>query len=205
MPEQQESHKKIRRSRTAAREAVLSALYEIEVAKIEVEEALNDVLSREIYAPEAAHFITSTVRGIYSHLEEIDQRIVPFLAPGWSFSRLAVIDRNVLRMACYELFCTKDIPPKATINEAVNLTRRFSTLESCNFVNGVLGHLLQSSPKSVWEASQSEISYEGEHPEDAEILSGEPDSEVEVIQEGSEEHQKLKKIGQWVLKSEIEE
>ena len=187
---------KLIRSRTAAREAVLSVLYEIEVGHTAPKKALEDILSRETYASEAEAFIRLLINGVEKHLEMLDQKIAQFLAPGWTYDRLSVIDRNALRIASFELFFLEKIPPKSSINEAVTLSKKFGSVENSRFVNGVLGRLLEASPKARWNPALAE-----EEEQVQEKITGEPE-ETLTIQEGSEEHQEFQKIEKWALKSD---
>ena len=82
-------------------------------------------------------FALHLVRGTAEHQEEID-RVIRAVAQNWEIARMAVIDRNVLRMATYELLHCADIPPKVSINEAIELGKRYSTQNSGGFINGVL-------------------------------------------------------------------
>src|SRR5262245_41867029 len=85
----------------------------------------------------AREFATQLVNGVVEHREELDQ-VIRGVAQNWEIARMAVIDRNVLRMAAFELFHCPDIPPKVAINEAIELGKRFSTQNSGAFVNGIL-------------------------------------------------------------------
>ncbi len=80
---------------------------------------------------------TEIVTGVSTHLDELDDHIVE-CANGWTLARMPIIDRNVLRMAVYELSYSRDVPVAVVINEAVELAKTFSTDDSGRFVNGVL-------------------------------------------------------------------
>lgn len=82
-------------------------------------------------------FAEPLIRGTLEHLAELDARIQS-CAKNWDLSRMAVVDRNVLRLAVYEMFHRDDIPPVVSINEAVDIAKKFSTDESGRFVNGIL-------------------------------------------------------------------
>ena len=77
------------------------------------------------------------ISGVEAHLEAIDAKISQY-ATNWQLKRMAVIDRNILRLGTYELLYADDIPPKVTINEAVELAKKYGDLESGKFVNGIL-------------------------------------------------------------------
>ena len=128
------------RKRTRAREFVLQILYQFEINPRPVEEILRSFWTDTEEAdltPDMRKFTESIVQGTLGHLEEID-KVVDQYADNWAIKRMAVIDRNILRFATFELLFAADIPPKVTINEAVNLAKKFSQEESGKFVNGVL-------------------------------------------------------------------
>ncbi len=82
-------------------------------------------------------FTQRLVDGVAANVEAIDAKISHYAA-NWQIKRMAVIDRNILRLGVYELLHTSDIPPKVTINEAVELAKKYGDLESGKFVNGIL-------------------------------------------------------------------
>lgn len=110
---------------------------------------LNDELGTEDFEsffslrrakPSAKEFAMALIRGVLAHHAEIDARITPKLE-NFEFKRLAVVDRNILRLAVYEMFHTEDVPPIVCINEAVEIAKRFGSEDSGRFVNGVLDKL----------------------------------------------------------------
>jgi transcription antitermination protein NusB len=82
-------------------------------------------------------FAENLVKGVLEHRNELDEQIKKY-AQNWDLHRMAVVDRNVLRLAIYEMMFREDIPPIVSINEAVDIAKRFSTEESGKFVNGIL-------------------------------------------------------------------
>jgi N utilization substance protein B len=82
-------------------------------------------------------FAEPLIRGTLGHVSEIDEQIKKY-ARNWDLHRMAVVDRNVLRLAIFEMLHREDIPPVVSINEAVDIAKRFSTEESGKFVNGIL-------------------------------------------------------------------
>ncbi|MBR6464258.1 MAG: transcription antitermination factor NusB [Verrucomicrobia bacterium] len=85
----------------------------------------------------AKDFAEALCRGVLEHLKELDETIVKY-AKNWDLHRMAVIDKNILRLAIYEIMFRDDIPPVVSINEAVDIAKRYSTEESGKFVNGIL-------------------------------------------------------------------
>lgn len=118
-------------TRREARERALSLLYEAEVKDITPVALLGELP----VAPE--RFVAELVTGVHEHLDRIDDLIGRF-AIGWPTERMPALDRNILRMATFELLGRPEIPIGAVLSEAVELAKRFSTDESGRFVNGVL-------------------------------------------------------------------
>jgi len=128
------------RKRTRAREFALQILYQIDITG----NALKDILDtfwknpdEEEPDPDIQDFSASLVKGVMDNLESIDQRIAHY-ATNWQLKRMAVVDRNILRLASFEILFLSDIPAKVSINEAVDLAKKFSTEEAGKFVNGIL-------------------------------------------------------------------
>ena len=83
--------------------------------------------------------------GTIEHLEDVDKKIAEF-ATNWELSRMAIVDRNILRLACFEFMYLEDIPSKVTINEAVELAEKFGGIDSGKFINGILDNV-EIAPK----------------------------------------------------------
>jgi len=125
------------RKRSQAREYVLQILYAIDVGRGDVEECI-DVFWRRVEANKAvAEFTDGIVRGIVKNKNLIDKVIASY-ATNWQLDRMAAVDRNVLRIGTYELLFEKEIPPKVSINEAIEIAKKFGDMDSGKFVNGIL-------------------------------------------------------------------
>ncbi len=124
--------------RRAARETALNVLYQIDVAKITVDEALATAMENTGLEGDAAEFTETLVRGVLAHVRELDKH-VEGLAVGWEPQRFPAVDRSILRMAMFEILYLDHIPPSVSINEAVDMAKKYSTDESGKFINGVLG------------------------------------------------------------------
>ncbi len=125
------------RRRTRARELALQALYQIE---IQGEEALGDALrfcTERAEDKEVSEFAVQLVEGSLRAKKQIDEKITS-VAEHWELPRMATIDRCILRLSAYELLYREDIPPKVSINEAIELAKKYSTANSGTFVNGIL-------------------------------------------------------------------
>jgi transcription antitermination protein NusB len=191
LPASNQSH-----SRRLAREVSFQTLYMQRVGNPDMESALTVASSRHDLSGPATEFVRTIVTGINETYEELDRKIEPLLAGGWTLSRIAISDLIVLQIAAYELFYIEEMPPKVTISQAVELAKRFGSSESGAFVNGVLGNLLLQSPKADYEAP---ILVDPEPEEDNVIVLHDPDEEKP--EEDSEEVV----VGSWVIKNESDE
>jgi len=126
--------------RRRARQIALQVLYQIDIAKTAPLEALN-LYWQCFEAPKSARsFASELVLGVHEHLTDID-RFIMKCSENWSLRRMAKVDRNILRLATYELIYCPDIPPKVTLNEAIDLGKEFGSENSSSFVNGILDAL----------------------------------------------------------------
>ncbi|MCX7924555.1 MAG: transcription antitermination factor NusB [Fimbriimonadales bacterium] len=129
--------------RRAVREWALRALYQIDLSSKPVEEAIEEVLGVAALEPDDADAVRELVRGTTrTQLTELDPLIQQY-ARGWTIDRMAVIDRNLLRLAIYELRHHPEQPYKVVINDAIELAKKYSTAESGRFVNGILGAIVR--------------------------------------------------------------
>ena len=128
------------KKRTRARELALQSLYQLDLRGEDFLGEARSFLREQEPDKTAREFAMSLVQGTAQNAEEIDG-VIRRVAQNWDIERMAVIDRNVLRMATYELLHCKDIPPKVAINEAIELGKRYSTQNSGGFINGVLDRI----------------------------------------------------------------
>ena len=129
------------RKRTQAREYALQLLYEYDIIK-DLPENLTFFWSRqeEPVDEEVKGFAEELVRGTVKYLKDIDKKVSGY-ATNWNLNRMAVVDRNVLRLGSFELLYLKDVPAKVSINEAVDLAKKYSGEDSGKFVNGILDRI----------------------------------------------------------------
>ena len=125
-------------ARRKARELALQALYEVDSAGHEAEEVVNHLLAEEEFSGENADFTRELVRGVIQNKQKIDGNIQAF-APAWPIGQIPVVDRNILRLAIFEILIDNKVPVKVAINEAVDIAKVFGSDSSSKFVNGVLG------------------------------------------------------------------
>ena len=143
------------RKRTQAREAALQILYQHEMNPMALEEIIESYWGENPGMPkDTREFAETLVRGSLEQVEAIDA-IISHATENWQLERMAVIDRNILRFATYELLYLGDIPPKVTINEAVNIAKKFSQEESGKFVNGVLDKINHTEKPRVRKTSET--------------------------------------------------
>lgn len=136
------------RKRSKARQLAIQLLYQIDITNDNSSQSLDNFwLGREEEVePEVKQFTLELVEGIRKYREIIDRKIIHY-AKNWELKRMAVVDRNILRQACFELLYRTDIPPKVAINEAIDLAKYFSGIEAGKFVNGILDKIKEDLTK----------------------------------------------------------
>ncbi|MCL6590977.1 MAG: transcription antitermination factor NusB [Firmicutes bacterium] len=130
-------------SRRLIRETVFSILFQVDLGRSHWRDVLEYTLAESEFPENSISFLTELVSGTIQHLKEIDTEITRF-SEGWKLERMASTDRNILRMAVYEIKYRDDIPPGVSVNEAVDLAKKFGDEESGKFVNGILGNLVRT-------------------------------------------------------------
>ena len=126
------------RKRTKGREEALKILYQAEITRRPITMASDNYWElKEKYDSTVRNFTNRIIEGVEKSFEDIDEKISKY-ATNWQLKRMAIIDRNILRMGVFELLYASDIPPKVTINEAVELAKKFGDVESSKFVNDIL-------------------------------------------------------------------
>ena len=133
------------KKRRRARELALQGLYAGEVSGNPLETVLKDLSARE-ENEEIVTFASNLLRETTAHQKTLD-RDVTGVVENWDFKRIALVDRLVLRLALCELLYFDEIPPKVTINEAIDIAKKYSTEDSGRFVNGVLDSLYKKFKK----------------------------------------------------------
>ena len=127
-------------TRREARELALRMLFQLDLGHQPVDEVVGAALAQSQLEGANREYAEILVRETLAHQKEIDPRLAA-LTPDWTADRQAAVDRNILRLAAYELLYRPDAPVAAVVNEAVELAKKYSTAESGRFVNGVLGAL----------------------------------------------------------------
>jgi N utilization substance protein B len=124
--------------RRKARSVALQALYEIDAVRHDPEATVDRLLAEEKIPEENGTFVREVVKGVVRYRDKLDAHIQKF-APAWPVGQIAIIDRNILRLAIYEILLDNKVPMKVAINEAVELAKAFGGESSPRFINGVLG------------------------------------------------------------------
>ena len=131
-------------ARRLGRILTLAVLYEVDTSKHPWPEALDNALDGDRYPRVAEEFAHELMTGITAHQAEIDTELQRH-APEFPLAQLSAIDRNILRIAIHEILFDNKTPPKAVVNEAIELAKTFGSENLHRFVNGVLGSVLESA------------------------------------------------------------
>ena len=135
-------------SRRRTRVAAFQTLCEIDVVNHSLDQTLAHAKSSHELSKSATDFLVILTSGVLENIQRIDKIITEF-APSWPISQMAVTDRNLLRMAIYEMAILNETPPKVAINEAVEVAKVFGSESSPRFVNGVLGAVMENDLAAV--------------------------------------------------------
>jgi len=133
--------------RTRAREAALRVLYQIELTLDPPEEVLENFWHESSLRAEVRAFAEQLVHGVIQQRAILD-RVINDVSTRWSVERMPIVDRNILRIAVFELMFLADIPPKVSINEAIELAKVYGAKESPAFINGILDPVSKDLPRA---------------------------------------------------------
>jgi N utilization substance protein B len=130
-------------ARRKARKRALDVLYEADLRRMPITDALEAYVERlETPKPEQLGYTVAVVEGVAAHLDRVDELIASY-AEGWTLERMPVVDRNLARIAVYELVYVDEIDDAVAITEAVELAKTLSTEDSPRFLNGLLGRIAE--------------------------------------------------------------
>ncbi|GAB6087781.1 transcription antitermination factor NusB [Alkaliphilus crotonatoxidans] len=129
-------------NRKLAREFCMKMLFQMSIHNQYDYQILLDNLEEEATERQQEHYINQLVQQIISNRAEIDETIMAF-SKGWKLDRIAKVDLAILRIAFGEILYMEEIPPAVSINEAIELAKRYSTHESASFINGILGKYVE--------------------------------------------------------------
>ena len=126
--------------RRKSREFALQVLYQLNISKQDALTALTQFREHFISDGEVDAFQKRLVLGVLEHCSELD-RLIERYSENWRLDRINLVERNILRMAVFELLFCEEIPPKVTINEAIDLGKRYGSEDSGSFINGILDRI----------------------------------------------------------------
>ena len=133
--------------RRKAREYALQIIFQIDFMEKKIDSKdLKEFWSDKKESKDVKEFTEELVKGTLSKINEIDL-MIKRVAENWILERMAAVDRNILRFAAYELLYIKDIPSAVTINEAIEIAKKFSSTEAAPFINGILDRLAKEAGK----------------------------------------------------------
>ncbi|MEY2817348.1 MAG: transcription antitermination factor NusB [Chloroflexota bacterium] len=144
--------------RTRARALALQVLYETDLSAHLPGDVLKTRLEETTLPQDLADFARGIIFGVLPIRDNLD-RVIAKYAPEWPMDQIAAIDRNILRMACWEFAISRDTPVKVAINEAVELAKLFGSDSTARFVNGVLGTLVEHE-QEIYQVLKSELPQE---------------------------------------------
>jgi len=137
--------------RRSAREWVVQFLFQNDFNPGSLEQALPEFWNGKNPDSKSKQFVEDLIHGALAHLQQIDELMQSY-AEHWEIKRMNAVDRNVIRMALFEMLFRPDIPPVVSINEAVDIAKAFSSIESGKFVNGILDRALRDLRRPSREA-----------------------------------------------------
>jgi N utilization substance protein B len=149
------------RTRRKAREVALQVLYQLDVVNIHAGEAMDLFWGNFEASEETKEFSSHLVQGAWNHRDEIDKLIIS-CSENWSLGRMSRVDRSILRLAAFELLYCQDIPPKVTLNEAIDLGKTYGSENSGSFINGILDAIYDKMKKDNPEATLAKDAEEDE-------------------------------------------
>ncbi|MBW2737257.1 MAG: transcription antitermination factor NusB [Deltaproteobacteria bacterium] len=125
------------KNRRKARELAMQALFYMDMSQNDSKEAIKLFCENFVTSERNLPFFLELINGVIKAMPEIDSAIERF-SSNWKISRMSIVDRNIMRLAVYELLFCGDIPSKVSINEAIDIGKKFGTKESGAFINGIL-------------------------------------------------------------------
>jgi transcription antitermination protein NusB len=130
-------------SRRQAREQALQLLYQLDLAPAEPQKVMRHFWEAEPADPDVVEFVRDLVGAVQNNQDRIDE-LISKASTNWKLPRMSYVDRNVLRLGVAEFIARDDIPPMVSINEAIELGKKFGTTESGAFINGILDRIARN-------------------------------------------------------------
>lgn len=141
-------------ARRKARELTLKALYAYEISGSDAQQVSDDIISTSQIKEEAKRFSQILFEKVLQNIEKIDN-LIKGSVKSWDFSRIALVEKNILRIGVGELLFFSDIAPAITINEAIELAKKYGEKDSKNFINGVLDSMSKALEKEQFRAKMN--------------------------------------------------
>jgi transcription antitermination factor NusB len=179
------------KSRRRAREVAMRTLYECEITGSALDDVLSEAADAASMSEDLAEYSRILVHGVADHQEELDSELNELLVK-YDLMRLAALDRNILRMGAFEIAHIPYVPPKVSLNEAIEIAKKYSTAESGKFINGVLGKFMERGGR-VEYAEEIE-----EEPSEIEVV----EVEERTLEEGSKEAEEVRRRGGWKIRAD---
>ncbi len=136
----------LKMGRKVARESTMKLLYQMDIIKDFSHSEILRFLELGVFSDDEKEYIKEAAEFVVENLESIDNKIVEY-AQGWKINRFAKVDLAILRIAVYEILNREDIPKEVSINEALEISKKYSTSESGKFINGILGSFVRALEK----------------------------------------------------------
>lgn len=133
--------------RRLARELAMKSLFARDLGKIEPADLLAGLYEEENVASDVRSFCSKLVQGVLENQQLLDEMIDRY-ALEWQLERIAAVERNIMRIALFEMTCTRDTPPAVAINEALEIAKLYGGDQSPRFINGILGKVLKDLPEN---------------------------------------------------------
>ncbi len=137
--------------RRASREIAMKLLYQLEIQKDDREEQIRRVLEENAFTDKDREYVAGVVDGVHKHLDYIDKTIEVH-SKGWKISRISKVDLSIMRLSIYEICFRDDIPYNVSVNEAVELAKKYSNEDAGSFVNGILSKVSKVEVSSTGHA-----------------------------------------------------
>lgn len=124
--------------RRASRDTAMKLLYQLEIQKEDKEEQIEITLAQNDLSKNDRKYVLDVVKGVFDNLSYID-KVIDKYSKGWKINRISKVDLSILRLSVYEIGFMNDIPLSVSVNEAVELAKKYSSEDAGSFVNGILG------------------------------------------------------------------
>jgi len=143
--------------RKLSRETAMKLIYQIQIQKDNKEDQIKELFEHRSFSDKDRAYIEDVVNGILMNISEIDE-LIETNSIGWKLNRISKVDLAILRVGIYEIMFRKDIPYTVTINEAVEMAKKYSSNESGSFINGIFSKIPKVITETKLEASSEESS-----------------------------------------------